>query len=128
MAKNKNISILLKEAKDNIDETKELQKQLSQKLKKVFDFLINNAFECVPGLTEIQWEQYAPFEVGTKFSVHQVYFEYDGKNASREADEFLDVLEKFLYKNEAFLYERFGDDSRVVITREGISLEAVEHG
>jgi hypothetical protein len=127
MAKNKDMSILLKEAKDNIGEAKELQKQLNKKLKKVFDFLIDNAFESVPGLTEIQWDQYAPFEIGTEFSVHQVYFEYDGKNASSEADEFLDVLENFLYENKDFLHGKFGDDSRVIITREGISLEAVEH-
>lgn len=126
MSNKKDISDLLKDAEEKIKQTEQLQKQLNKELKDVFSFLIDSAFDNIPSLTEIQWDQYAPFELGTEFEVHQVYFSYG--DISDKDYKFLKLLEKFLYENKAFLYEKFGDDSRVVITREGISLESVEHG
>lgn len=124
----KDISVLLEDAKKKIQKTQKLQKQLDEELDSVFNFLVDNAFNNIPSLMEIQWDQYAPFELGTEFSVNQVYFNYDDDNdeeVTAKAYEFLDVLENFLYKNEAFLYKEYGN-SQVTITREGVSLGAVE--
>lgn len=123
--KDKDITIFLKKTEKNIEDTHNLKKQLEQKTLETFNLLVDACFDLVASLTKIHWVQYTPYQPGTEFSIHQVYFESD--DLTHNECTLLENLEKFLYANESFLYSKFGDDSKVVITRSGISLEAVEH-
>lgn len=144
----------LKDIEKNVQEIKSIQQALVDKLKPRFKELFEPSFAAIPELKQFEWTQYTPFfndGDSCEFSVHDLSYRL-GKDWNEEDEEWEDDYEghyiawgsqgeltndqwellkgldkAFKGLPEDTMQDLFGDHVKVIVTREGVSVEEYDH-
>lgn len=134
--KNKNMST--EKLQEEFSAFKAQVEELRQKLQKVGEEFITQRlkemFAKYPKLEKISWSQYTPyFNDGEtcEFSSNHDYAEIEGEGYSYQSEEHNEIEEEFSKFMSQFddelLKNLFGDHVRIVVDREGITIEEHDH-
>ena len=124
----------LKEISQQKEVYEKKRKEMLQEFKNNMEILFKDLFEAVPSLKAVNWRQYTPYfndgETCYYSSCHKDP-EIEGEDCGRRTERYTniksDIREFMSLFDDDLMMDLFGDHVKIIVTKEGITVEDYEH-